>query len=97
MPTLERLRRFNRDYEALSPDRKAQFYEAVKKFVADLESGGRFRRSSRVEAVQGAPGILELTWAADGRATFEFGESVRPGEPHVIWRRVGSHDIFGSP
>lgn len=97
MPTFERLRRFNRDYEALSPDRKAQFYEAVKMFVADLERGRRFRRSLRVKAVQGASGILELTWAADGRATFEFGESVRPGEPHVIWRRIGSHDIFGSP
>lgn len=97
MSTFERLPRFNRDYEALSPDRKAQFYEAVEKFVADLDSGGRFRRSSRVKAVRGTPGILELTWAADGRATFEFGDSVRPGEPHVIWRRIGSNDIFGSP
>ena len=38
-----------------------------------------------------------MTWAADGRATFRYGEPRRPGEPHVIWRRVGTHDIFDNP
>ena len=47
--------------------------------------------------MQGAPGIFELTWAPNGRATFQFGEPVREGEVHVIWRRVGGHEIFGQP
>jgi hypothetical protein len=38
-----------------------------------------------------------MTWADDGRATFQFGDSVVEGEPHVIWRRVGTHNIFGQP
>jgi hypothetical protein len=38
-----------------------------------------------------------MTWAPDGRATFEYGLERLPGEPHVIWCRVGAHDIFRQP
>jgi hypothetical protein len=38
----------------------------------------------RVKRVQGHPGVWEMTWAPDGRATFEYGAEVRPGEAHVI-------------
>jgi hypothetical protein len=65
-------------------------------FVADLRRG-RFRAGLRVRGVEGAPGIFEMTWAPDGRATFEYGKEISPGEPHIIWRRVGGHDIFGAP
>jgi hypothetical protein len=41
--------------------------------------------------------VWELTWAPDGRATFEYGDPVRAGDPHIIWRRVGTHDIFRQP
>lgn len=64
--------------------------------MADLRAG-RFRRGLRVKAIQGAPGIFEMTWAPNGRATFQYGEERRPGEPHVIWRRIGTHGIFGRP
>jgi hypothetical protein len=37
-----------------------------------------------------------MTWAADGRATFEYGEEIR-GEPHNSWRRIGIHDVFRRP
>jgi len=50
-----------------------------------------------VKPVQGAPGVFELTWAPDGRATFQNGEEQRQGQPHVIWRRIGTHDIFSQP
>jgi hypothetical protein len=35
-----------------------------------------------------------VTWADDGLATFQSREPAVEGEPHVIWRRVGTHDIF---
>lgn len=69
----------------------------VAKFVADLKAGRRPRRGLRVRGVAGYPGIFEITWAPDGRATFDYGEAVHPGERHVIWRRVGTHDIFDNP
>lgn len=97
MPTYERLPRFDKDYAALTPAEKQAFKTAVAKFVRDLERGGTFRKGLRVRGVQGSPGVYELTWADDGRATFQYGENQLPGEPHIIWRRVGTHSVFGSP
>ncbi len=52
-------------------------------------------RSGNRGHVQGAPGVFEMTWAKDGRATWQYGPEQRPGTPHVIWRRIGGHAIFG--
>lgn len=38
-----------------------------------------------------------MTWAYDGRATFQYGEEVQSEQPHIIWRRVGTHAIFRRP
>lgn len=97
MPTYGKTERFKKEYEALSPESKKRFKDAVKKFVEDLRAGRPFRRGLRVKGVKGASGIFEMTWADDGRATFEFGAEQKEGEPHIIWRRVGTHDVFGEP
>jgi hypothetical protein len=47
--------------------------------------------------VQGHAGVWEMTWAPDGRATFHYGDEIRPGDPHIIWRRIGTHAIFRAP
>jgi hypothetical protein len=96
MPTYEAEPRFLRDYSRLTKQQKDAFDAAVAKFVTDLK-GGRLRKSLRVKAVQGHDGVYEMAWAPDGRATFSYGQSVRPGEVHVIWRRCGTHDIFALP
>ena len=97
MPTYERLPRFDRDYKALSAEPKEAFRQAVRKFVEDLEAGKGFRRSLRVKGIQRAEGVFELTWAKKGRATFGYGEPVREGEIHIVWRRLGTHDVFETP
>ena len=97
MPSYLRLPRFNKDHARLSDDEKRAFLEAVRAFVEDLTAHRQPRRSLRVKGVQGAPGVFEMTWAGDGRATFQFGEPVRESEPHIVWRRVGGHDIFSNP
>lgn len=51
----------------------------------------------RVKRVGGTPDVWEMTWAPDGRATFTYGAEVRAGDPHIIWRRIGKHDIFREP
>lgn len=94
MPTHERLPRFNRDWDKLSEGERDEFKKAIKKFVEDLERDGKFRKGLRVKGIKSAKGIYEMTWAGDGRATFEFGKEVREGEPHVIWRRIGTHDVL---
>lgn len=96
MPTYSVTRRFRADLERLDPAQRAKFRIAVEKFLADLPSG-RFRNGLRVKGIRGADGIFEMTWDGDGRATFEFGPEQRPGEPHVIWRRIGTHAVLDEP
>lgn len=97
MPTCQSLPQFLDDLAALSKEDRKRFREAVKKFIEDLNRGEGFRPGLRVRGVQGAPGINEMTWAPDGRATWQYGRPIQEGEAHVIWRRVGTHDIFSDP
>lgn len=96
VPTFEATARFWRDHASLTDTQRATFRAAIVRFIEDL-GRGRFRAGLRVKSVQGAPGVFEMTWAPDGRATFQFGAPITPGEPHVIWRRVGTHTIFSKP
>ena len=95
MPTCERSARFDRDWQALGSDDRARFREAVRHFVADLQVE-RFRAGLRVKHVQGTDDVFEMTWATDGRATFQYGPRGRAGA-HVIWRRIGRHDVLRRP
>lgn len=65
--------------------------------VADLRTHSTFRPSLRVKGVQGYPSVFEMTWAPNGRATFQYGAEVQTGEAHVIWRRIGDHSILSNP
>jgi len=97
VPTFAWLARFRADFDRLTPDQQSAFLAAVTEFVDDLRAGGGFRAGLRVKGIRGAPGIFEMTWAPDGRATFQDGGPAAPGEAHIIWRRVGTHDILGRP
>lgn len=39
---------------------------------------------------------MEMHFAPDGRATWQFGDEIKAGQAHVVWRRIGTHDIFSS-
>ncbi len=82
----------------MTSEQQMAFLAAVAEFVEDLDSDRRaIRKGLRVKGVQGASGVYEMTFAPDGRATFSYGDEVRPGEAHIVWRRVGTHDIFKRP
>jgi hypothetical protein len=100
LPTFETAAHFKRDFKRLSPEDKKRFEDVVQnKFVPDV-SRGQFRPGLRVKPVQGVgvpegqSPVMEMTWAPDGRATWQFGASVREGLAHIIWRRVGGHEIL---
>jgi hypothetical protein len=95
VPSYERTRRFERDWKALDRSDRDRFRIALRRFDADLVAG-KFRRGLRVKRIQGTDSIFEMTWAPDGRATFEYGTPAGEGA-HVIWRRIGRHDIFRRP
>jgi hypothetical protein len=96
MPTFERLPRFDKDWQDLNAADQQRFREAVTRFVDDLRSG-RFRKGLSVKRIQGTSSIYEMTFSPDGRATWQYGDEIVQGEPHVIWRRIGTHDVFDRP
>lgn len=99
MPTFETLPRFERDWKHLTAQQQTTFRKVITEaFVPDLAAPDRpFRPGLRVKGVTARPGVFEMTWDNDSRATFSYGEERIPGQAHVIWRRVGTHAIFTPP
>ena len=96
-PTFETAGTFDKDRRALTPENLKRFKVAVAQFVDDLNSDRLPRPGLRVKRVQGTSDVWEMTWAPDGRATFTYGPEAKTGQPHVQWRRVGTHAIFNRP
>lgn len=98
MPTYVLLDRFNRDLAKLAPELRARFKKCVtEQFIAAIAQGAPFPPGLRIKGVQGQRGVWEMTFAPNGRATFEYGPERSDGDPHIVWRRVGTHDIFTAP
>lgn len=91
------LRRLSRaELELFRKIVRERFHPAAVAHAADPTSA--WPKSLRVKRVRGVEGIWEMTWSftgPDGRATFEWIEI--DGEPAIRWRRIGGHDVFGSP
>ncbi|MFE3249821.1 hypothetical protein [Streptomyces sp. NPDC059209] len=97
MPTFETLPRFTTVLHRLTPAQRRRFRRVVlDAFVSDLRTG-LFRPGSRIKGVRRAPGVYELTWAPDGRATWLYGQEVVCGERHIVWHRIGTHSILDRP
>lgn len=71
MPTYDVLDRFIDDYRRLNAEQREVFLRARDALVDDLRSGRGFRPGLRIKRVQGTTDVWELTWAPDGRATWQ--------------------------
>lgn len=96
MPTHAETDQFKRDVKNLTAEQRKEFNRDLKKFIEDV-TRGEFRSGLRVKGVQGADGVFEMSWAGDGRCTFEYGAEIIPGETHIVWRRCGTHDVLDKP
>ena len=100
MPTWDKTQQFLDDYAKLGEDEKAAFLDALQRpdgFVVGARNQRQFHPHLRVKPMREFHGVWEMTWEkADGRATFEYGPEKTPGDPHIVWRRIGGHDIFGN-
>ena len=95
------LPKFDSDWDSLKSEARAKFKKKAVAFSAACDgyavnpSGHRWPTDFRVKKRKNEPGIWEMTWSfsgPDGRATFEF-EMVE-FEMRLIWRRIGSHEIY---
>lgn len=100
-----RLPAFLADWQELSPSERAfvkawlagTFLPAVAAYEAD-PAGFVWPRGLRFERLTASGGICAVTWSfsgPDGRATFQFSDL--GGEPCLVWRRIGCHDIYRRP
>ena len=106
IPTFEAMQRFWIEFDDLPAYQREAFGRARQEFVraskrweaSGCAGGAVFPDALRVKPVKGQRGIWELTWAGDGRCTWEYGTSLRE-EPscHILWRCIGSHESFRDP
>jgi len=91
MPTFESLAAFQRQWAKLDADQRAAFRRAVAVFIANIREGRDFNPELRVHKLVNTE-IWSLTWAKDGRALFRYGPQITPGETHIIWETIGTHE-----
>src|ERR1700677_4790394 len=91
MPTYDFLAAFVNDWVKLTPAQRAMLLRAVVIFIAYLKAGGGFSPDLRMHKLANTA-IWSLSWAKDGRALFRFGKAITPGETHIIWEAIGTHD-----
>lgn len=97
MPTYQLSPAFMRMHAALTKSEKHRFREAVDLFKEGLlAASGRFHPSLRVHRIDSTRDVWSLTWnRGQGRAVFRYGDSVRPGEPHIEWLGVTpDHSLY---
>ena len=90
MATFVTLPHFEANWAKLTRRQQDAFRTVVlEAFEPDLVAPDRpFRRSLCVRSVAGHPGLFEMTWNHDGRATFSYGLERVPGQPHVVWQDI---------
>ena len=72
-----------------------RFVRAVTEvWVPVVDQGPPYPGQLRIKRVQGTRDNWELTYADDGRAVFRYGSPQKPGMRHIVWLRVGSHEII---
>ncbi len=94
MPTHEERERFLNEYTRLRRAEQQQFKRAVAEFVTALKDHHPPPKKLGIERYERQSGIYEFHWSATGRALFRYGPEKTPGEPHVIWLRIGGHEIY---
>ena len=93
MPTYEADQALLRDWQHLSAAQRRRFKAAVRRFVADPKARRPPRPGLGIERFEGHEGVVEFHWAHDRRALFAYGTSPHPGDVHIIWLRIGTHEI----
>jgi hypothetical protein len=94
VPTYEETKRFNNEYNRLRTDKRALFNQACKEWVTALKTHQPPPARLGIRRFLSIEGMYEFHFAPDGRTLFRYGPEQKPGEVHIIWERIGGHDIY---
>jgi hypothetical protein len=95
VPTFESLARFDREFRRMPRELQAAFLAMLPTFIAALRTTPpTFLPALRVKRVQGRQEAWEITFAPGRSRDLRIRRSDHPGTPHIIWRRVGTHDVL---
>lgn len=95
---------FDRDYSKLPAEHQTTFRKILREHFLPAITAGSFTGTPpwptrlRVHRL-GGTAIYSITWnftGPDGRATFHL-ETDKDGDPVLVWRRIGTHDIYDRP
>jgi hypothetical protein len=95
---------FDRDFTRLTAEHRRLFLSVLREHFLPAITAGAFSgtpswpRGLRIRRLTGSS-IYSLTWnfaSPDGRATFHL-DKTDDGEPVLVWRRIGDHDIDTDP
>jgi hypothetical protein len=94
-PTFDRLAHFKRDYRKLTAEQRQRFRAAAKKVIAPMSTTPPGEPTQPlVRELRGHPGFYEVYIDRETRAVYTFGTAVRPGQPHIIWCRIGGAETL---
>lgn len=93
-----------RDLKKLKSEHRRQFQAERTRFLDAIDKLEKINQTLslpnkfRIKQLRKTEGIWAMTWSfsrPDGRTTFHLEEI--DGEPVLVWRRIGNHDIFKQP
>ncbi|MFD7157271.1 hypothetical protein ACFV9C_21920 [Kribbella sp. NPDC059898] len=94
---------FDRDLARLPGDHRQMFLKILGEHFLPAIAAGSFTGAppwpKRLRVHQLAGGIYSITWSftgPDGRATFHL-DRTDDGETILVWRRIGTHDVYDRP
>jgi hypothetical protein len=93
---------FDRDLAGLPAEHRALFLSVLRDHFLPAIAAGAFTGTppwpKRLRVHQLAGGVYSITWSfsgPDGRATFHLERE--DDETILVWRRIGTHDIYDRP
>jgi hypothetical protein len=96
-------RSFERDLARLPSEHQQMFLKVLREHFLPAIAAGSFTGvppwPKQLRVHQLVAGVYSLTWSftgPDGRATFHL-DSDQAGDPVLVWRRIGCHDIYHRP
>ncbi len=95
MPTHDETVRFWRDWGKLTANQQAAFLRAK------ISAGIAVSPFSSLTPSEGLPGarrcVRDDLYSRREGVVVDADEERVPGEPHIVWLRIGTHDIFREP